>query len=89
LCKEEEPTTKVVSDKCSDACQRYEDCASYTEDVTASDLDDAYNTCMEECGAWQKEMIQCINTIDIQTPNDCMGFVQCQLPQYYEEKYLE
>jgi hypothetical protein len=89
LCQEAEQPKKIISDKCSDACQRHKDCAAYTEDATAADLDDAYNTCMEECATWPKEMIKCINTIDIKTPNDCVNFVQCQLPQLYEEKYLQ
>ncbi len=91
LCEDEtkEPVKKVVSDKCADACQRYKDCSSYTEDVTATDLNDAYNTCMEECVTWPKEVIRCINTTDIKAPNDCVSFVQCQLPQFYEETYLK
>lgn len=91
LCQDEEkaPVKKAVSDKCSDACQRHKDCAAYTEDTTPADLNDAYNTCMEECATWPKEMIKCINAIDIKNPNDCVGFVQCQLPQHYEEKYLK
>ena len=88
LCPEEE-NKKVISDKCSDACQRHKDCAAYTEDVTAADLTDAYNTCMEECPTWPKGMIKCINAVDIKTPNDCVSFVQCQVPQLYEERYLE
>ncbi|MFA6417201.1 MAG: hypothetical protein WCW61_03360 [Patescibacteria group bacterium] len=88
LCQEEEPAPKVISDKCSDACQRHKDCAAYTEDVTAADLDDAYNTCMEECITWPQEVIKCINAIDIKNPNDCVSFMQCQLPQLYEERYL-
>jgi len=90
LCQEEEktPVKKVISDTCSDACQRHRACAAYTEDVTPADLDDAYNACMEECGTWPKEMIRCINAVDIKVPNDCVSFVQCQLPQLYEERYL-
>lgn len=89
LCQDEESAPKPVSDKCSDACQRYKSCASFTEDVTPADLNDAYNTCMEECATWPKEMIKCINAINIKVPNDCVSFVQCQLPQFYEEKYLK
>jgi len=88
LCPAEE-NKKVISDKCSDACRRHKDCAAYTEDVTAADLTDAYNTCMEECPTWPKEMVKCINAVDIKTPNDCVSFVQCQLPQLYEERYME
>jgi hypothetical protein len=87
LCQEEEKPKKVISDKCSDACRRYKDCAAYTEDVTAADLADAYNTCMEECPTWPKEAVKCINGIDIKKPNDCVSFVQCQLPKFYEETY--
>jgi len=86
-CQEEEQPKKIISDKCSDACERHKDCAAYTEDVTAADLADAYNACLEECPTWPKEMIKCINAIDIKNPNDCVSFVQCQLPQFYQEKY--
>ncbi|NMB48339.1 hypothetical protein GYA13_02735 [Candidatus Kuenenbacteria bacterium] len=86
-CQEEEQPKKIISDKCSDACERHKDCATYTEDVTAADLADAYNACLEECPTWPKEMIKCINAIDIKNPNDCVSFVQCQLPQFYQEKY--
>jgi hypothetical protein len=89
LCQEAEQPQKVISDKCSDACQRYKDCAAYTEDVTSADLTDAYNTCMEECPTWPKEKVKCINAIDIKNPNDCVSFVHCQLGQFYEEKYLK
>ena len=89
LCQEDAPVKKPVSDKCSDACQRHKDCAAFTEDATPADLNDAYSTCMEECVAWPVEMVKCINAIDINVPNDCAGFLNCQLPQYYEEKYLK
>jgi len=89
LCQEDAPVKKPVSDKCSDACQRHKYCAAFTEDATPADLNDAYSTCMEECAAWPVEMVKCINAIDINVPNDCVGFLNCQLPQYYEEKYLK
>jgi len=89
LCKEDNLNKKAVSDKCSDACQRHRDCAAYTEDVTAADLNDAYSACMEECVTWPKEMVKCINSVDIKKPNDCVSFVNCQLPQFYEEQYLD
>lgn len=89
LCQEDAPAKKPVSDKCRDACQRHKECAAFTEDATPADLNDAYNTCMEECAAWPVEMVKCINAIDINVPNDCVGFLNCQLPQYYEEKYLK
>lgn len=89
LCQEAEQPQKVISDKCSDACQRHKDCAAYTEDVTATDLTDAYDACMEECVTWPTKIIKCINAIDIKMPNDCVSFVQCKLPQFYEEKYLQ
>ncbi len=89
LCQDEKLPKKVISDKCTDACQKHKDCAAYTEDVTSADLKDAYDTCMEECPTWTKEIVKCINAVDIKTPNDCVSFVQCQLPQFYEEKYLQ
>ena len=92
LCQEDEEQQakkKVISDKCTDACQRHKDCSAFTDDVTPADLVDAYNTCMEECPTWSKEMIKCINAIDIKVPNDCVSFLICQMPQFYEEKYLK
>jgi hypothetical protein len=92
LCKEDEEQQakkKVISDKCTDACQRHKDCSAFTDDVTPADLNDAYNTCMEECATWPKEMIKCINAVDIKAPNDCVSFLNCQMPQFYEEKYLK
>lgn len=92
LCQEDEATParkKPVSDKCSDACKQYKDCAAYTEDITPADLEDVYATCIEECAGWPTEMVKCINAIEIKIPNDCVGFLSCRLPQYYEEKYLE
>ncbi|MFH0891622.1 MAG: hypothetical protein V1867_02475 [Candidatus Falkowbacteria bacterium] len=88
LCNDEEKK-KAISDKCGDACQRHKDCAAYTEDATPGDLNDAYDACMEECAAWPKEMIKCINAIDIKAPNDCVSFLNCRVPQFFEEKYLE
>lgn len=92
MCEDEEGQKvkpKVSSDKCSDACQRYKDCAAYTEGVTSADLKDAYDTCMEECVTWPKQAVKCINATNIKAPNDCISLVQCQLPQFYEEKYLK
>lgn len=88
LCQEEDAVKKPIPDKCSDACKKYKDCAAYTEDATPTDLNDAYNTCMEECATWSVDMIKCINGFDIKNPNDCISFLQCQLPQFYEETYL-
>ena len=76
LCSEDEQDKKkVVSDKCSDACQRYKDCAAYGDDATPADLNDAYATCIEECATWPKDMVKCINAVDIKVPNDCVGFL--------------
>lgn len=92
LCKDnknEINKPKIVSDKCEDACKRDKICNSYTENVTKDDLEDGYNTCMEEClnQSWSKSMIKCINSIEIKNPNDCVKFVECRLPQFYNEKY--
>ncbi len=92
LCQEEAQAAvqkKPISDKCSDACQRYKACAAYTEDATPTDIQDAFDTCMEECGSWPREMVKCINSYEIKAPNDCVEFLNCHLPQFYEGKYLE
>jgi len=82
----------AISDKCEDACVRYKKCAAWS-DATAEDLADAYDSCMVECTGsetppgWSKKVIKCINAVEIKKPNDCVIFVNCQLPEQMENKY--
>ena len=82
----------AISDKCEDACTRYKKCAAWS-DATAEDLADAYDSCMVECTGsetppgWSKKVIKCINAVEIKKPNDCVIFVNCQLPEQIENKY--
>lgn len=78
LCDEDE----VVSDSCPEACKKYGDCARYTEDVTEQDIQDAYDSCMEECVKWSKETVICINKKPIKKPLDCRDLSFCALPEY-------
>jgi len=83
----------AVSDKCEDACARYKKCAAWPDDATPEDLADAYDSCMVECTGsetppgWSKKVIKCINAVEIKKPNDCVVFVNCQLPEQIENKY--
>ena len=82
----------AISDKCEDACVKYKKCAAWS-DATAEDLADAYDSCMVECTGsetppgWSKKVIKCINAVEIKKPNDCVIFVNCQLPEQMENKY--
>ncbi|HNU95840.1 MAG TPA: hypothetical protein PKH95_00325, partial [Candidatus Magasanikbacteria bacterium] len=78
LCDEDE----VISDSCPEACKKYGDCARYTEDVTEQDIQDAYDSCMEECVNWSKETVICINKKPIKKPLDCRDLSFCALPEY-------
>jgi hypothetical protein len=83
----------AVSDKCEDACARYKKCAAWPDHTTPEDLADAYDSCMVECTGsetppgWSKKVIKCINAVEIKKPNDCVVFVNCQLPEQIENKY--
>jgi len=80
ICDEKEP--EIISDSCHDACQKYKKCASYGDDISAEDLQDAYDSCFEECQEWSKETIICINKKAIKIPNDCLNLTRCALPEY-------
>ena len=78
LCDEDE----VISDSCPEACKKYSDCARYAEDETEEDIQDAYDSCMEECVNWSKETVICINKKPIKKPLDCRDLSFCALPEY-------
>lgn len=78
LCDEDE----VISDSCPEACKKYSDCARYAEDETEEDIQDAYDSCMEECVNWSKEAVICINKKPIKKPLDCRDLSFCALPEY-------
>lgn len=91
--KAETPVTDIpaaeipaVSEKqantCDKACENYALCASYGDDVTAQDVDDAYATCMEECMGWEQENITCMAKAVIRQPGDCLTVTMCGLKQY-------
>jgi len=78
LCDKEE----VTSTSCPEACKKYSDCAEYTEGVTAEDIKDAYDSCMEECAKWSDKTKICINKKRIKEPLDCRDLSFCVLPEY-------
>ena len=64
---------------CPSACEKYKKCASYGDDVTQTDLEDAYISCMEVCATWNKSVSDCINQCPINTPADCGPMTACAL----------
>lgn len=81
LCDKEEKK-EIISTSCVDACKKYSDCASYTEGVTKEDLQDAYDSCFEECQKWSDKTKICINKKPITAPIDCENLSFCALPEY-------
>jgi hypothetical protein len=76
------PVTEEAAGTCDKACENYALCASYGDDVTAQDVDDAYATCMEECTGWSQENIGCMAKVIVRNPQDCAGVSMCGLKQY-------
>lgn len=81
LCDKEEKK-EIISTSCVDACKKYSDCASYTEGATKEDLQDAYDSCFEECQKWSDKTKICINKRQINAPIDCENLGFCALSEY-------
>lgn len=64
---------------CPKACEKYKKCASYGDDISPADLEDAYASCMEVCATWNKSVSDCINQYPINTPADCGPMTACAL----------
>lgn len=67
---------------CQIPCEKYKKCAGYGTDATATDMAEAYNSCMEVCQDWSDETIACINKKNINTPADCSNLSLCALGEY-------
>ena len=80
LCDKEKK--EIISTSCVDACKKYSDCASYTEGATKEDLQDAYDSCFEECQKWSDKTKICINKKQINAPIDCENLGFCALSEY-------
>ncbi|MFA5211135.1 MAG: hypothetical protein WC414_01355 [Patescibacteria group bacterium] len=88
LCEDEKNNSnekEIISNSCNEACKKYSDCASYTEDVTEVDIKDAFDSCMEECVKWSEKTVICVNKKQIKNPADCQVMTFCVLPEYDEE----
>ena len=81
LC-DKEGKKEIISTSCVDACKKYSDCASYTEGATKEDLQDAYDSCFEECQKWSDKTKICINKKPIAAPIDCENLGFCALSEY-------
>jgi hypothetical protein len=65
---------------CSAACRKYGDCVRYGDDISETDVQDAYATCMEVCASAPSKVVGCINSHPISKPSDCMLQSACVLP---------
>ncbi|HBR80973.1 MAG: hypothetical protein UX09_C0037G0012 [Candidatus Uhrbacteria bacterium GW2011_GWE2_45_35] len=67
---------------CQSVCLKYQTCASYGEDVTASDLQEAYDSCLVECPSWSVAGLVCMDEKEIKAPLDCMQLSVCGAQEY-------
>ncbi|HMS91346.1 MAG TPA: hypothetical protein PKC87_03945, partial [Candidatus Absconditabacterales bacterium] len=72
----------IISNSCDAACKKYSECTHYTEDTTAQDRKDAYDSCMIECAKWSDKTKICINKKPIKTVMDCANLSICALSEY-------
>lgn len=93
-CKEEEDDSaieyepeKEVNYNCTKACYKYKECALLTDDATAQDGNEAYQTCFEECQNWSQKTVKCVSDTETGTPMGCTNMTACALKEY--NKYLK
>lgn len=79
-----EDNNKPEEATCESVCQKYSDCAAFTEDATEQDLRDAYDSCMTECPLWSPEGLACMNSKEIKEPMDCMALSLCGAAEYQD-----
>jgi hypothetical protein len=75
-------TPAVISNRCEDACNKYSQCAGFTDGATKTDQQDAYDSCMEECVKWADSTKVCINKKPINKAVDCMNLSVCAMKEY-------
>ncbi len=79
----EEKNIKQTKFTCKDACQMYSDCAGYGEGVGAKGMQEAYNSCFQECQKWSTKTLSCIKKIGtIKSAVDCAPLTMCALKEY-------
>lgn len=81
---DEESQEDVLPGNCNRACQNYKKCASYGDDISASDLQDAYNSCNELCRVWDNKTRDCVAQTVINAPIDCAKQTACVLKDVKE-----
>lgn len=67
---------------CDLACRKYAKCASYGDDITAQNIQEAYITCVDECQHWSDTTKKCINKQPINQPADCLPMTICGIKEY-------
>ncbi|MBU2566267.1 hypothetical protein KKG46_01765 [Patescibacteria group bacterium] len=78
---------ETVAEGCPGACLQYKKCAGYGDDITAEDMEYAYESCMETCSTWSPETISCVRSNPISNPADCAVMTACALKEM--NKYLQ
>lgn len=77
---EEDGETPPRPGNCVRACENYTVCVSYGDDISPADIHDAFASCMEVCGTWEKSAIDCLANTSIIRPGDCAAQTACLLP---------
>lgn len=75
---------KKTAVSCDKACRNYVVCASYGDNISQADLNDAYASCLEICGTWTAEQRSCMSRTAINRPSDCAAQTACILPAVRE-----
>jgi hypothetical protein len=69
----------TVRPGCAGACDKYKQCAGYTEGAGAQDQEYAYESCMETCPAWSQSTVDCVRSKAIHKAADCAVMTACVL----------
>ncbi len=72
---------------CSSACYKYKKCAGFSEGVGEKGMNEAYDTCFEQCQKWSKKTLDCFSKIQINSPTDCMPLTMCGLSEYHSQGF--
>ncbi len=87
-CITNEPESPFETDEieevsaCDKACKNYSKCAGYGTGATATDVQEAYNTCYQECQNWAEETISCMSKYNADEVKNCMNITMCGLTEY-------
>ncbi len=72
---------------CSGACYKYKQCAGFGEDITEETMNEAYDSCFEQCQTWSENTLNCMKKVKINSPMDCMPLTKCGLIEYHNQGF--